>query len=247
MLLLGALSVRIPAARADTSTGSADPVTLTKHVNLGFTADVPFSGTKSDGFVCLFGGCAFTYNVVMSGTAHIVASIGADITLSYNPANLVSGGSLPVQITYTPTSTGSHVTVDTSGTAIVTATRCNDCPKTLVLTLAQGSGTFTAPMGTDSPVTITGVSSIVHLGVTFPDPVGFVSMADFSLSSALMLGPASTGTLPGLGGAAGILQAAGATLSSPALGILEWDSSGTTLSGTLQLPVSPNGGVDLTL
>jgi hypothetical protein len=228
-----------PAVVIPASAGADPVVTLTKHVQLGFNLNAPISTHPSGCLASVLGGCIFNYDLAFTGTADVFAEIPADITLSYNSADLVPGGSVPVHFTYTPTSGGSVVSANISGTAVVSFTGCTNCPATLPLTLASGSATFTAPMDSDPPVTIPTTSSTVTLSAPI---IGAILSAN--LAGSLGLAPAPPGLLPGLGGAAAVEQVAGASLTSSPF--LEWDTAGQTINGTIQLPVTPNG-VDISL
>ncbi len=218
----------------DAQASGADP-TLTKHANLGLTADVPFSAHPA--------GCdpvlgAFCYDIAFSGTAKILAKVATDVSMAYDAGQLVGGGSLPFQLTYTPTANTSLAVIDVAGTATINFTGCANCPFTAPLTLASGSKSFTAPLDSDPSVTVPGSSSTVTLAAG-PFPV-----AHLSVSTGLTLAPVPAG-IPGLGGAVANVGVGGATLTSSSL--LEWDAGGQTLNGTMQLPATLDGGFSVAL
>ena len=67
--------------------------------SLGFDARFPFSANPSDGNLA----GSFSFNV--NGTARIVTSLGATLDATYDRADLVPGGSVPVSLRYTPRTT----------------------------------------------------------------------------------------------------------------------------------------------
>lgn len=217
------------------ASASQVPVTLTRHVNLGFNTSTPIAANPTACLATVFGLCVFSFNINFVGTASVSASIGADVSMTYNPANLVPGGRVPVQLTYTPTPGGSSASVNLSGIAIVNFTGCLNCPAVLPVTLGSGSGTFSAPLGSDPSVTIPGSGSTVSVD----------SLISGTLVSSLTLSPAPPGTVPGLGGATAMVAVSGAS-GAPATP-LEWDAAGQSITTNLTLPVSAAGGLDLNL
>ena len=78
-----------------------------QHVRLGFQASFPVSDIKSDSVPCV------SYSASFSGNATFAVNLGADLTFSYDRADIVPGGSVPIQVTYTPTNDPTHeVTVN---------------------------------------------------------------------------------------------------------------------------------------
>jgi hypothetical protein len=215
--------------------GGPNPVTVTKHANLGFSTSVPV--TEDTGVanppcllnvvVCLFHG-AIAFNGTL--TAHV--SLGTVVAMTYDSSDLnTPNGPLPVSVKYTPTPGGSTVSYSLSGTMTFNFDGCLDCPKTLPFNASSAPATFTAPMGSDSPVTIPATSSGITLSVAG------LKVITASLAGSLTLAPAGPGLLPGLGGAAAVVQATGAS-GAPALPI-EWDSAGSAQAFTLTTPASP--------
>jgi hypothetical protein len=152
--------------------------------------------------------------------------------MTYDSSDLnTPNGPLPVSVKYTPTPGGSTVSYSLSGTMTFNFDGCLDCPKTLPFNASSAPTTFTAPMGSDSPVTIPATSSGITLSVAG------LKVITASLAGSLTLAPAGPGLLPGLGGAAAVVQATGAS-GAPALPI-EWDSAGSTQAFTLTTPASP--------
>src|SRR5262245_19084844 len=81
----------------------ADVVTFPpQHVRLGFQASFPLSDMKSDSVTCV------SYSASFTGTATFAVDLGADLTLSYDRADIVPGGAVPLQVTYTPTNDATH-------------------------------------------------------------------------------------------------------------------------------------------
>jgi hypothetical protein len=231
LVSVAVLGVVPSAAQAGT-----DPVTITKHADLGFTTSVPVNvdtGVASP--PCLLnivGICAFHGAVAFNGMLNADVSLGTDVALTYDPSDLnTPNGPLPVSVTYTPTPGGSTVTYALSGNMTLNFDGCSDCPATLPFTATSSPTSFTAPMGSDAPVTIPGSSSGITLSVAGLDVI------TATLGSSLTLAPASPGLLPGLGGAAAVVQVTGAS-GAPALPI-EWDSSGSSQNFTLTTPAAP--------
>ena len=212
-----------------------DPVTITQHADLGFTTSTPVNedtGVASPPCLLSVVVCLFHGAVAFHGTLTTDVTLAADVALTYDPADLnTSNGPLPVSVKYTPTSGGSTVTYGLNGNMVFNFDGCTDCPATIPFSASSAPNTFTAPMGLDSPVTIPGTSSGVTLNVAGLDVI------TASLGSSLTLAPAPAGLLPGLGGAAALVQVTGAS-GAPLLPV-EWDSSGSSQSFTLTTPANP--------
>ena len=215
--------------------GGSDPVTVTKHANLGFNTSIPVdedTGVANppcllSAVVCLFHGAIAFHGTL---TAHV--SLGTDVALTYDPADLnTPNGPLPVSVKYTPTPGGSTVSYSLSGSMTFNFDGCTDCPKTLPFNASSAANTFTAPMDSDAPVTIPATSSGITLNVAGLDVI------TASLAGSLTLSPAAPGVLPGLGGAAALVQVTGAS-GAPVLPI-EWDSSGSAQTFTLTTAANP--------
>src|SRR6266851_4640303 len=222
-------------ALAPAQAGSPDPVTITKHANLGFSTSIPVNedtGVADPPCLLSFGVCLFHGALAFSGTLTAHVTLGTDVALTYDPADLnTPNGPLPVSVKYTPTPGGSTVSYSLSGNMTFNFDGCTDCPKTVPFSATSVPNTFTAPMDSDSPVTIPGTSSGITLTVAGLDVI------TATLGSSLTLAPAPAGLFPGLGGAAAVVQVTGAS-GAPALPI-EWDSSGSAQSFTLTTPASP--------
>ena len=215
---------------------SPDPVTLTKHSDLGFTTGIPVSvDTGIASPPCLLkivGICAFHGAIAFNGTLKAGVKLGTDVALSYNPADLnTPNGPLPVSVTYTPTPGGSTATYSLTGSMTFNFDGCVSCPETLPFSATSAPNAFTAPMDGDSPVTIPGSSTSLTL------VVGGLKVITAQLGSSLTLAPAAPGVVPGLGGAAAVVKVTGAS-GAPVLPI-EWDSSGSAQTFTLTAPASP--------
>lgn len=223
-------------ALAPAQAGNPDPVTITKHANLGFSTSIPVNeDTGVADPPCLlsaFGLCLFHGALAFSGTLTAHVTLGTDVALTYDPADLnTPNGPLPVSVKYTPTPNGSTVSYSLAGNMTFNFSGCTDCPKTVPFNATSAPNTFTAPMDSDSPVTIPGTSSGITLNVAGLDVI------TASLGSSLTLAPAPPGLVPGLGGAAALVQVTGAS-GAPVLPI-EWDSSGSAQTVTLTTPANP--------
>lgn len=215
---------------------AGSPVTITKHADLGFTTSVPINEDTGVGsppcLLSFLGICAFHGAVAFSGTFTAHVSLGADVALTYDPSDLnTPNGPLPVSVKYTPAAGGSTVSYSLSGNMTFNFDGCSGCPETVPFSASSAPDTFTAPMDSDSPITIPGSSTGLTLNVAGLDVI------TATLGSSLTLAPAPAGLLPGLGGAAAGVQVTGAS-GAPTLPI-EWDSSGSSQSFTLTTPSSP--------
>src|SRR5262249_30785526 len=176
--------------------------------------------------------CLFHVAVAFHGTLTADVTLGTDVALTYDPADLnTPNGPLPVSVKYTPTAGGSTVTYGLSGNGTFNFDGCANCPATPPFSGSSAPNTFTAPIGSDAPVTVPGWSSGITLSV------GSLSVITASIGSALELAPAPAAGLPGLGGAAALVHVIGAS-GAPLLPI-EWDSSGSSKSFTLTTPANP--------
>ncbi len=223
---------------------AADIVTVTQHVRLGFSGSFAFGGEldcfddpADPGNYCIEDPVGFDligYFFGLSGTANIVADMGADITMSYDRNDVVAGQPVPVQMTYTPTDdSGPEISINGSGTLTasvdVTAAGFVElctifppiCPVLAALdtideavdnfTLATGSADFAAPLAGDAPINISGAGDSLLMSFAGID------LVSAKLESALTLSPAPPvpGTaLPGLGGAAAMTTVTGADLTN---------------------------------
>jgi hypothetical protein len=145
-LTLSLLAIPVSAGAVDT--------TLSEHVRLGFAAELPISETISDD-CCLGTG---EYTVGFSGDASLVVDMGADVALTYDPADLLDGGSMPLAIGYTPTNDdGPELSLDVSGDFsfdfCLLAVIC-DGDTASDVTFVAGTGDFTAPLAGDPAVNI---------------------------------------------------------------------------------------------
>ncbi len=220
-----------PSAKAS----GPDPVTITKHADLGFTTSIPVSVDTGVGappclltvVVCLFHGA-----LAFSGTMNVGVKLGTDVALTYDPSDLnTPTGPLPVSVKYTPTPGGSTATYALTGNMTFNFDGCVSCPSTLPFSANSAPVSFTAPMDGDAPITIPGSSTSLTL------VVAGLPVITASLGSSLTLAPAPPGSLPGLGGAAAVVKVTGAS-GAPFLPI-EWDSAGAVKSFTLTTPAAP--------
>ena len=236
---LGSSPIRSnPAAHAN-----PDVVEVTQHVRLGFNGSFNFGSTldcfndpSDPGNYCIEDPLGFDligYLFSISGTANIVADMGADVTFSYDREDVVAGQPVAVQVTYTPTDdSGPEISINGSGTLIasvdVTAAGFVElctifppiCPVLIALdtideevegfTLATGSADFAAPMSGDAPIVIAGAGDSLLMSFAGIDLVSAKLESALTLSAA----PPVPGTaLPGLGGAAAMTTVTGADLT----------------------------------
>jgi hypothetical protein len=207
-LVLLALTVAVWHDEGEKRAEAVDIVSTTEHVELGFDATVPLNASTGDSTclgVIIDGTCvgvtAF-YSMSLSGTMEVRVDMGADVTFEYDRTDIVPGGSVPVEITYTPTNTDieADVVIDAGGTLTVDFTACLNCPADLNLTLGAGSAHFTAPLNADPAVNIPLSSSTITLSA----PV-LGDLMTAQLGGYLNLAPAGPGVFPGLGGAASVI------------------------------------------
>jgi hypothetical protein len=222
---------------------SPDPVTITKHTTLGFTTSIPVdedTGVASPPCLLSAGICLFHGALAFHGTLTADVSLGTDVALTYDPADLnTPNAPLPVSVKYTPTVGGSTVKYSLSGNMTFNFDGCSGCPNVVPFNASSTPNAFTAPMDSDSPITIPGTSSGLTLSI------GSFDVITATLGSSLTLAPAPSTGLPGLGGAAAVVQVTGAS-GAPVLPI-EWDSSGSDQSFTLTTPANPQAlGISLT-
>ena len=261
----GAVAASVLTVFAFTEPARADIKTSPpQHVRLGFQATFPVSDMKSGSEPCV------SYNASFTGSATYAVDLGADLVFSYDRADIVPGGAVPIQVTYTPTNDPTHeaslsasadvslsTDVDTGclvGLGVLCAAFDPIACAVLALAAAidtfhdqlnnfdviSAMGDFTAPLMGDPPINIPGTGDsatlqFVGLDILKATPV-----------STLTYGPTPSGVFPGLGGAVALLSASGATLTSPALPVLEWQTP-TALDATITLPASPGPTATLTL
>ena len=234
LLLVAGLLVVAPVSAV------AIDVTQTEHVRLGFEAELPFDESISDS--CCLG--AADWSVGFSGSASLAVDMGADLELTYDPADLLDGGALPLAIGYTPTNDdGFELTLDVTGDFsldfCVFAIVC-DGDTVNDVTFVAGAGDFTAPLAGDAPVVIPLTSSTLTLSVAG------IEVADAGITGSLTLSPVPAGALPGLGGAAAGLAVTGAgSLTAPTIPIVEWQTPGDQ-SATVLLDDPLSGEIDVT-
>ncbi len=237
-LQLSLWMVSMPIAHAS----GPDPVTITKHADLGFTTSLPVNvdtGVANPPCLLEVAVCLFHGALAFSGTMTVGVKLGTDVALTYDPSNLnTPNGPLPVSVKYTPTPGGSTVTYALTGNMTFNFDGCTDCPSTKPFSANSAPISFTAPMDGDAPITIPGSSTSLTL------VVAGLPVITASLGSSLTLAPAPPGTLPGLGGAAAVVKVTGAT-GAPLLP-LEWDSAAATQSFTLTTPSTPTA-IDIKL
>lgn len=227
-------------------------VTQTKHVRLGCKMDIPFQKNIHEEQWDYFLGF-WTYiaglDLDLDGTIHLEMDMGADISISYDPADFVPGGILPVSITYTPTNdSGPEISFSVTSDVDIEAAGLYAIPllhyQWTDTTFIQTSGDFIAPLGPDMPpalVPLTGDKFWVK------DPVFGINVISLQLAGLLQMIGTPPGDVSGLGGAAsGILVAGGWPTGELATRpVLEWQHPGDTIVVDIQLGNTPN--LDITL
>ena len=226
------LTLGFPLAPAHANPGT---VTITKHSDLGFTTQIPVdidTGVGSPPCLVSIIICAFHGAVAYHGKLTAGVTLGTDVAMTYDPEDLNTPNStLPVSIKYTPTPNGSTVTYSLIGKMTFNFDGCSDCPEMRQFDATSAPNSFTAPMDSDGPITIPGASTGLTLNV------GGLDVITAKLASSLTLAPAPPGLVPGLGGAAALVQVTGAS-GAPVLP-LEWDSSGAAQTFNLTTPATP--------
>jgi hypothetical protein len=245
----------------------ADVVTSPpQHVRLGFQASFPVSDMKSGSEPCV------SYSASFSGNATFAVDLGADLTFSYDRADIVPGGAVPIQVTYTPTNDPTHeVTVNATADVSLSTDVDDGCLIGFGIACGLGDvfacalvalgvaidtfhdelnnfnvisamGDFTAPLMGDPPINVPGTGDSATLQF-----VG-LNLVKATPVSTLTFGPTPSGAFPGLGGAVALLSTSGATLTSPPplIPVLEWQTS-TALPVTITLPAVPGPTATLTL
>jgi len=229
-----------------------DPVSVTVHRQLGFEADVPFDETESDSADACLPICVevASYSVHAVGTAHVRVALGVDVTFTYDPADVLPNGSVPISVTYTPTDDlGNELSINVEAATLsfngcVVAVICDGGTLNNV-TLAQGAASFTAPMSGNAAVPVALNSDTIILD----SPLGEIARAE--LDGSLSLGPVPSGGFPGLGGGAAVVGVTGADLTSPLVvpgfGVTEWQTAGQTNQIDVTLGADPTATVTTTL
>jgi hypothetical protein len=241
------------------STKSTIVVSPPQHVRLGFRARLPFSDGRSGGVPCA------SYSFAINGSGGITVDMGANLVFSYDRADILPGGHVPIQITYTPTN-DSGPEVSASATADVTMGVQVDagcvvgacfadpviCPALTALatainsfsgelnhfSLISASGDFTAPLGSDPPVVVPGTGDTAILQFVGNDLLRVTPVGNLTLAAS------PPGAFPGFGGASAVLSASGAT--PPFIPVVEWQSP-TPVTATITLPPTPGSTATLTL
>lgn len=233
-----------------------------QHVRLGFQAAFPVADMRSGDIPCV------SYSASFTGTGNLAIDLGADLTFSYDRADVVPGGMVPVDVTYTPTDDpGPEATLDATAdvsmstdldgaciAAVVAGCLLNPVLCAILIAIAaaidtfdgelddfsviSAMGDFTPMLGADPAVAIPGTGGTATLSF-----VG-VDLVQITPVSSLMFGPTPPGAFPGLGGGVALASATGATV--PPFTVLEYQAPGT-LTATLTLPAMPGPSATLTL
>src|SRR5262245_33697052 len=239
-------------ARADIKTSPP------QHVRLGFQATFPVSDMKSDSVTCI------SYSASFTGTATFAVDLGADITFSYDRANIKPGGAVPIQVTYTPTNDPTHEVTLNAAADVSLSTDVDDlCLAVPIAACIASAGldpiacaaaalgaaidTFSGELNNFNVISAMGDFTAPLMGdppTNVPGTGDSATLQFVGLDlvkatpvSTVTFGPTPSGALPGLGGAVALLSASGATLTSPPplIPVLEWQTS-TALPVTITLP-----------
>lgn len=231
-----------------------------QHVRLGFRSTFPIAVGRSDSVPCA------SYSFSVNGSANIVVDMGADVTFAYDRANIVPGGNVPVQITYTPTNdAGPEVSVNSTadvamdvnvdpgciiGICLVDPVLCSVLTPLAAaidsfsgqldsFSLVSATGDFAAPLGAAPPVVVSGTGDTAVLRFVGQDLLRVTPVSSLTLSAS------PPGAFPGLGGASALVSASGAT--APFIPVVEWQSSSTPAVATITLPATPGPSATVTL
>jgi hypothetical protein len=259
-LLLSCLSVG-GTARADVV------MSPPHHRRLGFMTSFPVADSRSDSITCV------SYSFSVNGNANLAVNMGADVTFSYDRADVVPGGNVPIHITYTPTNdAGPELAVEAAADVVMDVDVDTAC--------LVGAGTLCALTG--DPIACAAVAiglaldsfsgelddfDLISAMGDFTAPLGGdppvvvpgtgdsavlqfvgVNLVRATPVSSITLAPTPSGAFPGLGGAVALVSVSGADLVSPPslVPVLEWQSP-TTLDATIHLSAAPGASATLTL
>jgi hypothetical protein len=241
-----------------------------QHLRLGFAAAFPIADGRNGSEPC------FKYDFSINGSANLQVDMGADVAFSYNRADLLPGGNVPIQVTYTPTNDAgpelnvnsqADVSMDVDVDDVCIGVACGLCVASLGLDVVScalcGFGaaidTFTGELDNFNLVSASGdftAPLIADPPVVVPGS-GSSAVLKFAGANLAKATPVSSFTLaptpsagfpPGLGGAVALLSTSGATLFSPSplIPVLEWQTP-TPLAATITLPATPGPTASLTL
>jgi hypothetical protein len=244
---------------------ASEIVTVPQHLRLGFSTGFDISDSRNESVTC----ASFSFDI--NGAANLTVDMGADLAFSYDRADILPGGNVPIQITYTPTNDAgpevsanaeADVTMDVDvddGCIVALIAACVLVPNPLCVPLGalaaalesfegeldnfdliSAVGDFTAPLGADPAVVVSGTGDNATLQFVGADLARAASVTNITLS------PTPAGAFPGLGGAAALLGVSGATLASPLIPALEWQAP-TTVEATIALPATPGASATVTL
>jgi hypothetical protein len=241
-----------------------------QHLRLGFRTSFPINAVRNDSVTCV------DYNFsVVNGTARLAVDMGADVAFSYDRKDLLPGGSVPIQVTYTPTNDdGPELSVDATGDVMMGVNVDDVCLVAVIAACAASLGldVFSCSLAALGAALDSFSGELDHFDLIsasgdFTAPLGAVppvsvpgtggsatlqflgtALARATPVSNITLAPTPTGGLPGLGGAVALLGVSGATLTSPSpiIPVLEWQSP-TALTATIALPATPGPNATLTL
>ncbi len=233
---------------AGVTPASASPgiITKTEHVRLGCKIDIPVDMHFQDSHYEL-GVYIAGLDLSVNGAIQLEMDMGADITFSYDPADLVPGGILPVSIKYQPTNDSgpelsfkviADVDVEVYGLFAVKLLD-EHWPNA---TFVQASGDFLAPMDGEIPLALVPLSG----SKLWIDLLG-VDIVSLQLGGLLQLLQTPSGSETGLGGAAAAMFVTGGlpTGDYATRPVLEWQHPGETKVVNIQILNPQNVGMTL--
>ncbi len=234
------------------SQGPLRLVTVTKSRLLGFRADAAFSKHQEGGAdLCPFVPpglpAGASYSLDVSGMASLRVAMGADFTFSYDKDAISAGATLPVSVTYTPTSDGSpniHIQFPVTFTAEGCIADCflpDVCGSiTIGCDFEAGPMNFVAPLDGDAAITVPVTSCSVGLSVA-----GVVDIGSAHVEGNITLARVPV-TNPGIGGAAAAFVASGPA-NPPPVPLLQWSAAGQAQTADLDLASPLPGAADINL
>lgn len=246
VLITMCLVTTMVLAGATPASASPGIVTKTEHVRLGCKMDIPFEKNFKKDHYDWLGIYVAGLDLNVNGAIHLEMDMGADITYSYDPANLVPGGILPVSISYMPTNdSGPEMFFKVIADVHVKVYG----PLALKLldehwsnaTFVQASGDFRAPLGPEPPALVWLSGSKLWI-----DLLG-VDIVSLQLGGLLQMPSVPSGSVSGLGGAAAAMFVTGGlpTGDYATRPILEWQHPGETKVVNIQVLNPQNVGIKL--
>jgi len=216
-------------------------VSQTQHIRLGFDASFPFSDSRGDSF----DGCPFvppglpagvSYSLGISGMGNIHFDAGVDMTFHYDKADVVAGGVLPLNVTYSPVAGGGpniSINIPTTITVEGCIIECflpDICGSVLIpCHFEAGPKNFVAPLTGNTPIEVPVESCAVSLNIA-----GVIDVGTATVEGSITLSPMPVGGL-GIGGAISAFGVQSGPATAPLIPLLQWDTAGQTVSANLTL------------